>query len=164
LTLCHPLDYLYWLFGRVAEVTSFSGRLSDLDIQVEDTAEIILRHTNGNLASLHLDYYQRPTNHRIEIAGTQGMLIWDNSNGSVSVYKASPDRVENDYDSNWKSYPAPNGFSRNEMFLAEMHHFLAVVRGEANPICSLDDGICVLKIALAAYTSQARGQKVCLDV
>jgi predicted dehydrogenase len=39
------------------------------------------------------------------------------------------------------------------MFLAQMRHFLAVARGEINPVCSLNDGIQALRIALAALES-----------
>jgi predicted dehydrogenase len=36
------------------------------------------------------------------------------------------------------------------MFLDEMRHFLAVVHGECEPACTLEDGIYALRLALAA--------------
>jgi len=39
------------------------------------------------------------------------------------------------------------------MFVDEMAHFLAVVRGEAEPVCTLGDGIRALEIAIAALSS-----------
>jgi len=47
----------------------------------------------------------------------------------------------------------PAGFERNTMFLEEMRHFLAVVRGEEEPLCPLADGVAALRIALGALTS-----------
>ena len=43
LTQCHSLDYLPWLVGEVESVWGFVGKLSDLEVDVDDTAEIGLR-------------------------------------------------------------------------------------------------------------------------
>ena len=79
LTLSHPLDYLRWLFGEVSALWAFTGQLSDLELQVEDTAEIGLRFACGVLGSVHLDYNQHPPAHCLEIIGTQGAIRWDNA-------------------------------------------------------------------------------------
>ena len=50
----------------------------------------------------------------------------------------------------WQVFRPPEGFDRNWMFLDEMRHFLAVARGEAAPMCSLEDGTRALELALAA--------------
>ena len=43
LTLSHPIDYMRWLMGEITEVWAFSSQSSELDIQVEDNAEIGFR-------------------------------------------------------------------------------------------------------------------------
>jgi predicted dehydrogenase len=154
LTLSHPLDYLRWLFGEVEALWAFCGNLNDLELDVEDTAEIGLRFKDNLLGSLHLDYNQRPASHWLEIVGALGTLRWDNSNGAVTQF--DPTTAE------WRAYPPPGEFERNQLFLSEMRHFLDVCRGEARPVCSLEDGIQALRLALAAQTSQERGQLVYL--
>jgi predicted dehydrogenase len=148
-TLCHPLDYLRWLFGDVAELWAFAGQIGDLELQVEDIAEIGLRFSRGLLGSVHLDYNQRPPTHRLEIIGTQGTLRWDNADGAVRLYRVSLGQ--------WEVFPAPEGFERNHLFLAQMRHFLEVASGIATPLCTLEDGIRALQLALAAHTSQNQG-------
>ena len=86
LTLSHPLDYLRWLLGDAAAVWAFASHLSDLELDVEDTAEIGLRLAHGVLASVHLDYNQRPPAHTLEIVGSQGTLNWDNLSGDVNMF------------------------------------------------------------------------------
>jgi predicted dehydrogenase len=152
LTLCHPLDYLRWLFGDVASLWAYTGQLSDLELSVEDTAEIGLRFAGGALGSLHLDYCQRPPSHHLEAIGTQGVIRWDNADGSVQLYRTGKDQ--------WTRLPAPSGFERNVLFLDLMRHFLAVARGEAAPLCTLEDGIQALRLALAAHLSQSQGQRI----
>ena len=148
LTLCHPLDYLHWLIGEVETLWAFTSR-SGLGLEVEDTAEIGLRFKGGTLGSVHLDYVQRPAQHTLEIVGTEGTISWDNAHGSVQLSQAQ----HNGGSEVKQAFPIPEGFERNSMFLAEMRHFRQVAQGECEPICSLDDGLYALKLALAALRS-----------
>jgi hypothetical protein len=51
-------------------------------------------------------------------------------------------------------YPLPDGFDRNQLFMAQMQHFLKVAAGQVEPICTLEDGIRALEMAIAAKKSQ----------
>ncbi len=152
LTLSHPLDYLRWLFGDVQSLWAFSGKIGELELGAEDTAEIGLKFKSGSLGSLHLDYNQRPPSHRLEAVCTQGTVRWDNAEGTVSIFRADAGA--------WQVEPPPAGFSRNDLYLDEMRHFLQVCRGESEPLCSLEDGAKALELAIAAQTSQALGQLI----
>src|SRR5512138_2306277 len=88
LTQCHSLDYLPWLVGDVSSVWGFTGKLSDLEVDVEDTAKIGLRFVNGALGSLHLDYNRQPPVHTLDIAGTRGTIRWDLADGATRFYRA----------------------------------------------------------------------------
>ena len=151
LTLSHPLDYLRMLFGDVAELWAFAGKLSDLEIMVEDTAEIGLQFVSGVVGSVQLNYVQRPPEHHLEIVGTQGTIQWDFASGGVQVYQVQV--------GDWTSYPAPHNFERNDLFLAQMMHFRELVKGTVEPDCSLEDGVKALQLALAALDSSAQGEK-----
>jgi predicted dehydrogenase len=152
LTLCHPLDYLRWLFGEVRALWAFTGSNSDLELDVEDTAEIGLRFENGVIASVHLDYVQRPPAHCLEIVGTEGTLRWNNADGAVEVFNAQVGA--------WQRYPLPDGFERNDLFLAEMDHFLKVIRGEMQPRATLEDGIWSQKLVQGVYDSAREGRLI----
>ncbi len=147
LTLSHPLDYLRWLLGDVASLWAFAGHYSDLEVAVDDLAEIGLRFAGGALGGLHLNYIQRPPVHRLEICGEGGTILWDNADGAARLFRAGA--------SQWQVFPAPDGFERNDLFLAELRHFIAVARGEEPPICTLADGAAALQLALAVHASAA---------
>jgi predicted dehydrogenase len=155
LTLCHPLDYLLWLLGDVEALWAFLGYRSDLNIPVEDTAEIGLQFANGTVGSVHLNYTQRPPTHRLEIVGTTGTIRWDYDDGCAELYRADEEQ--------WETFSPPSGFVRNDMFLAEMRHFLAVIRGEAAPVCSLEEGIRVQELLEGVKCSAATGRLVRLE-
>jgi predicted dehydrogenase len=167
LTLCHPLDYLRWLLGDLEALWAFEGKLGDLDLSVEDTAEIGMRFRSGVLGSLHLSYNQRPTIHRLEIIGAQGTIHWDNADGAVLLYRAIPEEQKRTatLSAGWESFPPPAGFERNVLFMNEMRNFLAVIHnaaipGAAIPACTLEDGIWAMQLALAAHASAQSRQLI----
>jgi hypothetical protein len=47
-------------------------------------------------------------------------------------------------------YPLPEGFERNQLFVAQMQHFLKVASGESAPLCTLEDGVRALEMAVTA--------------
>ena len=149
LSLCHPIDYLHWLLGEVTQVYAFTGKLSDLEIEVEDTAEIILQFASGVLGSLHLDYIQQPARHVLEIAGIEGSIKWNYADGAVYLFRNSTHQ--------WEVFPLKTGFERNNLFLDEMRHFIEVIESNVQPICSLQDGIFVQKITDSIYQSSHKG-------
>jgi len=164
-TLTHPLDYLRYLLGDVESLWSFNGHISPLDVDVEDAAEIGLKFASGAVGGVHVNYFQRPPVHRLEIVGTNGTLRWDNADGILQFqqmsapfgsYSDQPPAPVID------SFAPPDGFERNQLFLAQTRHFIEIVRGESEPVCSLEDGVMALRLALAAYASQRSGviQKV----
>ena len=165
-TLTHPLDYLRYLLGEVGSLYSFNGHLSPLDVNVEDVAEIGLKFANGATGGVHVNYFQRPPVHRLEIVGTKGTLRWDNADGILHHY-AMPAAFGSFSD----HPPAPvvesfaplEGFERNQLFVAQTRHFLEIARGEKEPVCTLADGIMALRLALAAYESQQSGKVIQLQ-
>lgn len=166
LTQCHSLDYLPWLVGKVKSAWGLTAKLSDLEVDVEDTAKIGLRFEGGALGSLHLDFNQQPPSHHFEVIGTKGTIKWDLSDGATRIYRASPESLAISTGlgikagGQWEAYPLENGWERNLMFLEQMKHFVAVVRGDAEPICTLEDGIRVQKLVEAIYTSNNTGRIV----
>lgn len=155
LTQCHSLDYLPWLVGKVKSVYGFVAKLSDLDVDTDDTAKIALRFESGALGSLHLDYNQQPPEHYFEIIGTKGMLKWNLSDGATEIYRPHPNPSPSgrEREGEWEVYPLAEGWERNVMFMEQMKHFIAVVRGEAQPSCTLEAGICVQQLIDAIYKS-----------
>jgi predicted dehydrogenase len=156
-TLTHPLDYLRYLLGEVESLWSFNGHISPLELTgVEDVAEIGLKFASGAIGGVHVNYFQRPPVHRLEIVGTVGTLRWDNSDGILQFYRM-PDAF-----GSWTAQPGATvleqyhlaeGWERNHLFVAQMQHFLKVASGESAPICTLEDGVRALEMALAAKNS-----------
>jgi len=154
--------------GKVESAWGLTAKLSDLEVDVEDTAEIGLRFVSGALGNLHLDFNQQPPAHRFEIIGTKGSLKWDLSDGATRIYRASPESLATSTGmgikagGEWETFPLPAEWERNVMFLDQMKYFVSMVRGEVETSCPLEDGVAVMKLIAAVHESQRTGQLVSL--
>jgi len=150
LDLSHELDYVLWLVGPVRRVSSVLGKVSSLEIDVEDTADILMEHTSGVISSVHLDYLQRTVARTCKVVGSAGTLIWDYSTDSVRVFTSQ--------ENSWQQYDYQA--DRNDMYIRELKHFVDCVQKKETPLISLEDGINVLQVVLAAKKSAELGQRL----
>ncbi|MGE0449771.1 MAG: Gfo/Idh/MocA family protein [Vicinamibacterales bacterium] len=146
LTLCHPFDYLAWLIGDIARVAAVASDRDTLGLQVETSVDAVLQFRCGAAGHVHLDFVQRPPDHHIRVIGTEGTATWTQSDQTARLYAGSPGRQTT------TTEPA-GGFERNTMFLEEMRHFLACLRGEEEPSCTVRDGRRALEAVLAVKQS-----------
>ena len=156
LTQIHELDYLYALFGLPKRVFSIGGHVSSLEVDVEDVASSLLEYApaDGRVLPVHVyqDYFQRPKSRSCRIVGERGRIDW-------SLSEATAVRFEGDRLVEQHSY---SDFDRNQMFVDELAHFLACVRGEERPAVTLRDGAASLRMGLALLESQRSNQPVAL--
>jgi predicted dehydrogenase len=145
LELSHELDYARWLMGEVKEVSAQTKKLSNLNLDVEDTANILLTFTSGMLGNIHLNMIQRDSSRSCKLIGTDGTLTWNGILNKVSLYSAKT--------KTWQQIFEETNADRNEMFLNELKYFLDCVASGSKPLITGEDGLRVLKIALAAHES-----------
>lgn len=145
LELSHELDYARWLFGEVKSVSAQVDQLSDLEINVEDTAEIILKFSNNAIGSIHLDMIQRSPIRGCQIIGSKGTLKWDGMTDLVTQFS-----VKNN---TWSVLHPAEKINRNEMYVTEIQHFFECVKNRKEPLINGYEGKRVLEIALAALES-----------
>lgn len=150
-TLSHPVDYLRWLMGEVCSVSATLNNLSPLELGVEDNAELLMKFHSGSLATIHLDYYQRPSSHTLEIAFEKGHVRWDGVSGCAIIEDAELETTN--------TLCPPDGFERNDLFLAEMKDFVRLCQGEQFEHCTLADGKRVQKIV--EVSRQSSSQSCC---
>ncbi len=86
ITQIHEIDYLYWFFGMPNRIFALGGRLSSLEIDVEDTASILME-CDGVPVHLQQDYVQRPPSRNLEIIGDEGKLVVDLRNPALQLIR-----------------------------------------------------------------------------
>jgi predicted dehydrogenase len=90
LELSHEIDYLKWIFGSITWIKSHTSKLSDLEVDVDDSASIILsfRGEDGGeiISSLNMDFIRRDATRKCYAIGEKGTLYWNGITGKVKLF------------------------------------------------------------------------------
>lgn len=151
LTLIHELDYLYWLFGKPKHVFAVGGHRTSLEVTAEDTALISFETEQGICIQLRMDYWRKPPVRYMNIVAEKGIVDWDYPS-RLTTLKQNGQVVE--------AVALVPSWDRNELFLSMMKEFIEGIPGRSIPRVTLQEGMDVLNIALAARKSLRTGRQV----
>jgi len=141
LDIVHEFDYMCWLTGNVHSVASLYSNSGSLDIETEETAEVLLKFENGAIGTVHLDYLQPTLVRHFIITGTKGSITCNVAEKKLSWRTHEGTSGEFTY----------SGFDRNDKFKEIVKTFLE------NPgddrLTSLHAALQSLQIVVAAKYS-----------
>ena len=151
LEISHELDYLRWIFGEVEWVKAILSRQSSLEIDVEDTAHLILGFAaalDGHqlIGTLNLDFIRHDTTRLCTAIGEKASLRWNGLTGEVALYEAG--------EKEWRKLYS-HSHQRDDSYIAEWKNFIECVIEHKTPLITGEDGLKVLQIIEAARHSSA---------
>jgi predicted dehydrogenase len=156
LELSHEIDYLRWIFGEVRSVNAKISRQSTLDIDVEDTAHLILgfaARADGSqlIGTLNMDFIRHDTTRLCTAIGEKGSLRWNGLTGTVEKFDVGAKE--------WREL-FRHQHQRDDSYLAEWQHFLTCIKEQKVALISGEDGLRVLQIIEAARAASQTGSQV----
>lgn len=119
----HEVDMASWFFGMPNVVYAHGGKYSDLQIDVEDTVEVVMSYAD-KAVSIHLDYVERPAERRFEVIGTHGSIRADVFARRAEYFDGEMRR--------W--LPADAMGVLDESYKSEMRHVIDCVEGRTRPL------------------------------
>jgi predicted dehydrogenase len=142
LELSHEIDYLLWIFGEVEWVQAVLTQQSDLEIDVEDSAHLILGFVvRGKqkpiVATVNLDFIRQDTTRSCTAIGKLGSLRWDGIQGTVEFWASGA--------SGWKEV-FKHQAARDESYRAEWNDVLRSIEKGSPPMVTGEDGLKVLRV------------------
>jgi predicted dehydrogenase len=143
-TLVHSVDLFRFLIGEPIQVQAvLSTSANDLGpaLQVEDTAIVTLRTSEGILGSLEASWRTPPGEWFVTLYGTAGAATVD--------YATNELRVQLVGEQGWRVIDVEPG----DRFEREIAHFLACTKGEATLRVTGADGLAATQILIDAYAS-----------
>ena len=151
LTEIHELDLCCWYFGLPHYVNCMGGKYSNANIDVEDTANIVLDYSEYSV-NVNLSFMQKYNRRDLYIAGTDGYVEWNQigNNFKFVDYKTEKEFTESD-----------NLYSNDDMFISQTKFFLNQLHLSDN-VRYLDLAKSSLQIVEAAKQSMHKGKKVSL--
>jgi len=143
LELSHEIDYLLWIFGDIKWVMSVLSKQSDLEIDVEDSANILMGINSGNqenkitTASLNMDFIRHDDVRNCFAIGEAGTLKCNLLSGSVYIMKKGED--------NWKkifSKPVEQDYT----YSSQLKNLISSIENHDELEANGEDGLKALKV------------------
>ncbi len=156
LELSHEIDYLRWIFGEIDQVSAWIGRQSNLDIDVEDTAHLILGFAPAEdgsrlVGTLNMDFIRHDTTRLCTAIGEKGSLRWNGLSGVVEKFEVGAKE--------WREL-FRHQHQRDDSYLAEWRQFLSCIEEKKASFISGADGLKVLRIIESARLASRTGSQV----
>lgn len=139
LDIIHEFDLAWHLLGPYEIVGAHTRNTGILELSGEDYAAVLLRHASGTGSTLQVDYVTKPARRITVVAGSRATLRVEILGRSIEVESETEGTSRTDFET---------GF--DDDYVEELRHFLACIRGEAEPACSAEEAISVLERALDA--------------
>ena len=139
------LVWLEWVFGEIDTVSCFKGKLSSLEIDIDDAYQAIMKFKNKVLGNVLVDVISRVAERSCEIYGEKGNIRWEWGLG-VKVYTAD--------DKKWKEYAEQAGARvagydekiAEEPYIEEIGTFVEAVKGEIKYPYTLEEDKRILDV------------------
>ena len=149
LELSHELDYIRWFFGEMESVYANITSSGTLEIDSEDSAEMIFVSRQGFPIFVHLDFNSRSSRRSCSVRSTNGDLIWDAIKQEVTWDPVvGPKEIER-YD-----------HDRDVIYRKQMQHFFDCIEDGQSPAVSITEGAAVLSMIECACRSNAMEKKI----
>jgi predicted dehydrogenase len=149
LELSHELDYIRWFFGDMKSVYANMQNSGTLNIDVEDSVDMIFDSDRGFPVSVHLDFSSRNARRYCVARCSGGDLIWDAVRNKV-IWRPvdGHEEVENfNHDNDY-------------VYREQLKYFFDCIENKNLSSVSLDDGVAVLRMVEHARESHKTGKKI----
>jgi len=136
------IDLVLHYFGPANLLAAAVEPATNIGLSVDGIGELLLRHQNGTISSVHLNFIQRDHRRDCQIIGTEGTIYWDFDKKKVEVYGADGKRGA--------QIPEPPDWNKNQIYKEETEYFLDCVNRKRASFNGLEEARQALRIALQA--------------
>ncbi len=154
----HELVVYYWLTGdRIERLHCRGSHLSSLEIEGNETWQILAETRGGVRATLQYDLIQRAVHNVCRFVSEAGTIELDlpgsAAHGACARrYLASTGQ--------WEQVTPPDGFEYEQCYVDEIAAFLRCLRGEATWHVSMATAVDIVRLLVAALESDDRHEWV----
>ena len=144
----HDLSVILHLLGEEPSELSAHGE-SFLKPEVEDVVFCYLRFPSGKTAHMHLSWLDPHKMRRMTVVGTDKMAVFDDMelDRKVTVYDSAAEpslRTFGEWSTRIGDVYSPR-VPNSEPLRLECEHFLALLRGDGDPLAAARDGLAVVR-------------------
>lgn len=158
------LNWMTFLFGPIIAIEGTAGKVSSLEVDIDDLYAAIVHFSSGVRATLVIEVISRPAIRCARIIGEEGTLLWDFGAREVREYSTASGRWDSHSDPAPVQGPGGEWVAEN-MYIEEMRGFVtAIEHGAEHYPFTLADDQHLLAALSALELSSREGRRVSLDV
>jgi predicted dehydrogenase len=145
------LSWITWLLGPVKTVSCMKGKLTNLQVDIDDLYQLLLEFERGTMGSIQVDVISRVATRYFKLISEEGVILWDWGSRTVSVYTVASKE--------WKEFTQQKGRAvegyvmEDDMYVSEMEHFIGAIQGKQPYMYTLEDDKRILELLYAAEAS-----------
>ncbi len=136
LDLIHEIDYSQWLFGDFIQINGRRSKLSNLKIETEDFAEMLITTDRNIYGYIQLDYFSIRPERIITIVFENAIIKGDLINNSLYIYFNGKEIIEK------------VNIDRNYTYKQQLKYFFDCIDKGIKTFNSIEEGYKVLKYVL----------------
>lgn len=153
----HGIDILQYLVGKVKSVYANCKTLAR-DIEVEDTASLIVEYENGAMGVIQGTTSVSPGYPRlIEISGTKGSIAL--TEDAITRWDIEGEEMELGSIADATNFKDPSGFT-NDNHKMQIADLVSAIKENRKPVVDIYEGEKAVQIILSAYQSSNEERKV----
>lgn len=145
---CHSVDIARFLLGPIVRVFAHFGRRVQ-PVRVEDSVRMFVETSGACVGLIDLSWsVDKGTEHYVSVQATRGTLQvgWRGSR-----YRAAGD-------ADWTTFGA--GYDKHAALAAQLRNFAAAVRGDEQPVVTVEEALASVRTIDAAYRAARVGRWV----
>lgn len=146
----HELDYLRWILGEPVKLSCFDGKLSKLDMETEDIAEIIMLFKDGVIGEVHLDCIRPKYLRECELFTENQIVSWNYEKKCVNIQSRNKKPTKT----------IQTNPDNNHMYVNEIKNFVETIKGNEKIKIPLIEGQKTLELALIAKRSASLSEVI----
>lgn len=156
------LNWMTYLFGDVVSIEGMHGKVSSLDVEIDDLYAAVVKFASGVQATLVIEVISRPAVRSARVIGEEGTMVWDFGARQVREWSQSERR--------WIEHPDPppvegpgGAWVAENMYIEEMRGYLrAILEGREHYPFTLEGDAQLLAALAALETASVDGRRVWL--
>ncbi|MBI3634345.1 MAG: Gfo/Idh/MocA family oxidoreductase [Candidatus Yonathbacteria bacterium] len=116
-SMSHVFDSVEWLFGEINELSGWKAKLSDLEMDVDDSVFCLMKTDHDIVVMCQTDFLQRVSKHRMVVVGERGTIEADFVTHEITIELPRE-----------KTRVQKYSFEPNKKYLEELEHFVELVK------------------------------------
>lgn len=151
------LTWLTGVLGSFQQVAGMRGKVSDLDADIDDIYQLLLRSDSGIFGHLMVDVLARYPNRSLRLIGSEGTIEWVADTKEVRIFTVLSGKWESFKEASSKVEAGYSYLSAEGMYVEEMQAYADACAGKEPFPMTMEDDHRVLELLYASEKSADTG-------